>query len=252
VSHRGTYPEFELLVVSDGDIVALATVRTPPFNLILSDATDETALDVLLDALGGDQPNIPGVVGNLPTVDAFVDRWRRRTGGNAEARMRQGVFELRAVENVPPVEGEVFRAGPQDREIVARWFRAFELEAHPGADASGDEDDPSVTERSLDLRLSGAEDAGLWLLRVGSEPVSLAGFGGPTPSGIRIGPVYTPPEHRRHGDATWLVAALSERLLAGGRRFCFLYTDLSNPTSNAIYERIGYARVCDSKELAFV
>ena len=37
----------------------------------------------------------------------------------------------------------------------------------------------------------------------------------------------------------------------GGRRFCFLYTDLANPTSNAIYERIGYVRICDSAEIAF-
>ena len=82
-------------------------------------------------------------------------------------------------------------------------------------------------------------------------PVSLAGFGGGTPNGIRIGPVYTPPELRGRGYASALVAALSAELLAAGRRFCFLYTDLANPTSNRIYERIGYRRVCESAEIAF-
>ena len=90
----------------------------------------------------------------------------------------------------------------------------------------------------------------------GGEPVSLAGWGGPTPNGIRIGPVYTPPELRGRGYATALTAELSQRLLdgrlfEGGRRFCFLYTDLANPTSNAIYERIGYRRVAESAEIVF-
>ena len=78
------------------------------------------------------------------------------------------------------------------------------------------------------------------------------GFGGPTPNGIRIGPVYTPPELRGRGYASALTAQVSQLQLDRGRRFCFLYTDLANPTSNAIYMRIGYERVCDSRELAFV
>jgi uncharacterized protein len=68
---------------------------------------------------------------------------------------------------------------------------------------------------------------------------------------VRIGPVYTPPELRGRGYATSLAAEVSRRRLAAGRRFCFLYTDLANPTSNAIYERIGYRRVCESAEILF-
>ena len=78
------------------------------------------------------------------------------------------------------------------------------------------------------------------------EPVSFTGFGGPTASGIRIGPVYTPQHLRRRGYATALVAEVSRDLLARGHRFCFLYTDLANPTSNAIYQGIGYRLVCTS------
>ena len=82
-------------------------------------------------------------------------------------------------------------------------------------------------------------------------PVSLAGYGGTTPSGSRIGPVYTPPEHRGRGYGSAVTAAVTRDRLAAGRRFCFLYTDLSNPTSNKIYEAIGYRRVCESLEIAF-
>jgi len=85
----------------------------------------------------------------------------------------------------------------------------------------------------------------------GGKPVSLAGFGGPTPNGLRIGPVYTPPEHRGHGFGSAVTAAASQVALDHGKRFCFLYTDLANPTSNAIYMRLGYRPVCDSREVAF-
>jgi predicted GNAT family acetyltransferase len=73
----------------------------------------------------------------------------------------------------------------------------------------------------------------------------VSSFGGATPSGIRIGPVYTPPELRGRGYASALVAELTRRLIAGGRQFCFLFTDLANPTSNSIYQRVGYRPVTD-------
>jgi predicted GNAT family acetyltransferase len=84
----------------------------------------------------------------------------------------------------------------------------------------------------------------------GRKIVSFASFGG-QPNGIRIGPVSTPPPLRGRGYASALVGELSARLLSGGRRFCFLYTDASNPASNRIYQRIGYRHVCDSAEIAF-
>ena len=76
-------------------------------------------------------------------------------------------------------------------------------------------------------------------------PVSLAGYGAPTPNGIRVGPVYTPPELRGRGYASALTAGLTERLLAEGRLFCFLFTNLANPTSNSIYQQVGYRPVTD-------
>jgi predicted GNAT family acetyltransferase len=83
------------------------------------------------------------------------------------------------------------------------------------------------------------------------EPVSIAGFSGTTGTGIRVGPVYSPPERRRRGYATALVADLSAYLLASGYQRCFLYTDLANPTANRIYATIGYRQVAESNMLAF-
>ena len=122
------------------------------------------------------------------------------------------------------------------------WIVAFGREALPDADA---ERVAAVVDQSL---------AGIGrriFLWDDGEPASLAGAGGATPNGIRIGPVYTPPARRERGYASALTAALSQAMLDEGRRFCFLYTDLANPTSNRIYQAIGYEAVTDALMVGF-
>src|SRR4029450_8510853 len=130
--------------------------------------------------------------------------------------------------------------------LLLDWLRAFVTESVPDPD-----DAFRRLERTLESRFR-AQSAGFWLWQDEGRPVSLAGFGGPTPWGIRIGPVYTPPELRRRGYGTAVTAGAAQMPPEPGHRFCFLYTGLANPTSNAIYMRIGYEPVCDSQEIAFV
>ena len=90
-----------------------------------------------------------------------------------------------------------------------------------------------------------------YLWEVDGQAVSLVVAGSPTPNGIRIGPVYTPPVARRHGYASALTAAVSQEQIDRGNRYCFLYTDLANPTSNQIYQAIGYEPVTDVAQYSF-
>jgi predicted GNAT family acetyltransferase len=242
------YPARDLWLVRDGREVAAAALRTPPYNLILAQPRSPQALTALAEAVAGE--DLPGVVGAEPEAVEFAELWTRHTGVPARTNMRQGVYELERVEPLPAVPGSARVATAADRELVLRWMLAFAAEAlhegGPGRDRA---------EAIFDHRLT-SPSAGIILWEDGGEPVCLAGWGGPTPNGIRVGPVYTPPELRGRGYATALTAELSQRLLngrlfAGGRRFCFLYTDLANPTSNAIYERIGYRRVAESAEIVF-
>jgi uncharacterized protein len=244
----GHYSERDFWLVRDGGSTAAAALRTPPYNLILARPRSPQALAALVEAVAGEE--LPGVVGAEPEALEFAELWTRHTGIPARTNMRQGVYELERVEPLPATPGSARVATPDDRELALRWFIAFAEEAlHQGGPGSDRADE------MIDFRLS-SPSSGLLLWEDDGEPVSLAGWGGPTPNGIRIGPVYTPPELRGHGYATALTAELSRRLLdgrlfAGGRRFCFLYTNLANPTSNAIYERIGYRRVAESAEIAF-
>lgn len=229
-------------LVRDAGAPVAAALQTPPYNLVLARPASDDALDALAGAVSTD---IPGVVGAAPEVETFAARWTARTGMRARPNMRQGIYALDAVVAPPQPAGAAREVGPDDRELVLAWWVAFVRESlHEGA--------PGVenARRAVDDRLA-APSAGFLLWEDAGQPVSLAGWGSPTPSGIRIGPVYTPPALRGRGYATALTAELSRRRLAAGRRFCFLYTDLANPTSNAIYERIGYRRVCDSAEIAF-
>ena len=160
---------------------------------------------------------------NDPALDALVDRMI------AEGQDLPGVVA----------------AIPEDREQVIAWALAFADEVLP------EETDRERHVRLIDARLRATGDAGLWLWEDGGGPVSLSGYGGSTPNGIRIGPVYTPPEHRGRGYATSLVTQQSHWLLGARRSFCFLYTDLDNPTSNALYRRIGYRMVAEAREVRF-
>jgi uncharacterized protein len=232
-------------VVRDGDEPVAAAVRTEPFNLVLGDPSSETALDPLLEAIVEDDPEVPGIVGNVPFVETAAERLAGASGRTAERVLSEGVYGLTSVRDIARSPGEPRTAVPDDRALLLAWLRAFADEslAYP-------EETFRHMEHNLESRF-GSERTGFWLWEDGGQPVSLAGFSGPTPTGIRIGPVYTPPQHRRRGYATTLVADLSSWLLGHGHRTCFLYTDLANPTSNRIYVEIGYERVCDAMEFSF-
>jgi uncharacterized protein len=241
VDQPEAYPSFHLWLVAVDSGPVAAALRTPPHNLVLAGSEDGAAL--LAERLAADGLELPGITANLPEVDRFVECWRAETGVLARERMRQRVYALETVKPPEGISGAAREASEIDRELLVTWIGDFAAEL---ADVSP----PTVdAERTVDLRMSSGR--GGFLLWEDGAPVSMAGWGSPTPNGIRIGPVYTPPEHRRRGYGSAVTAAASERSLAAGRRLCFLYTDLANPTSNKIYMDIGYEPVCESVEYAF-
>ena len=232
-------PPYLAVVRHDGQIVA-AAMRTPPWALILSEVDDEAAIDSLVTDLSSFP--VPGVVGPTAAVRRFADRWVSAHGGRAEVAMEERIFRLERVIPPVPVSGGMREAGAADRGLLVDWIAAF------GREALGDEDASRVA-ASVDDWLAG-KGRRIWLWD-DDGPVSLTGAGGHTPNGIRIGPVYTPPERRERGYASALVAAVSQAHLDAGQKFCFLYTDLANPTSNRIYQAIGYEPVTDALRIDF-
>ncbi len=240
---RQEYPPYLATVEAGGEIVA-ATVMTPPRGPVLSRVDAPEALPLLVDDLRRDYPALPSVLGEAGVSGAFADLWRRATGRPYRKGLAQRIYQLDAVTPVVGVPGALRRATEADRELAVAWAVAFQREA------LGD-DDPRTAERMVDLRLTDGADSALYFWGAG-QPVSQAGYTGPTPHGIRVGPVYTPPAQRGKGYASACVAALSRLLLDGGRTYCFLFTDVDNPTSNHIYQAIGYQPVCDVDEYSIL
>ncbi len=238
-SAPSTYAKFHLWTVDDRDSSIGAAVMTPPFNLAVARPETEGVLEFLARALYRSSIVLPGVTGSLPEADEFASAWQTIARKQPSVRRRQGVYQVTRPLLPAGITGRLRPAEARDRELLHEWMQAFIEESGAAHVVAGE---------LVDRRLEGEGGLVLW---DNDGPVSFAGFGGQTPNGIRIGPVYTPPPHRRNGYASALVAELSGQLLAEGRDYCFLYTDLANPTANHIYLNIGYRPVSESAEYAF-
>ncbi len=234
-----------LAYVEDGGEIVAVALRTPPYNLILSYMADDKPLPVIAEDVQSVYAEIRGVLGMQPYSQTFAERWKNMSGQNFRLNMCEGIYRLEKVNPVSDVRGNYRLANASDRDILIQWFIEFSDEAVESISRE-------EATRLVDMRLTSDPSLrGVRIWAVDGVPVSFAGYSGPTPNGIRIGPVYTPPNYRGHGYASACVAALSQEMLDAGRKFVFLFTDLSNSTSNHIYQAIGYQMVSNIDEYRF-
>lgn len=236
------YSDTAFLATVEGEMgLVAAALMTPPYPLLIHCACEDcaSAWPLVIGALREGGWAVPGVNGQLPHSRQFAEAWQAQTGERSRLAMRLRVFVLREVHFPPPVSGGMRPASADDFETVHAWTHAFQQEAVPH--------DPPPREARTHERIRLGE---IFLWEDGG-PVCMAATARPLGKGITIGLVYTPPDQRRKGYAAALVAALSQRMLEGGYEYCSLFTDLSNPTSNAIYQRIGYRPVCDYEMYGF-
>jgi uncharacterized protein len=229
------YPEppYLTLVQTSDNVLAIA-IRTPPNSLLLSKVQDSNALNLIAQDLQHEQ--LSGVEGLVAETESFVQIWQNLTGQSYQQEVASRIYQLTQVEPVATVNGYLRLAVESDRPLLLQWVAAFNAEIDI---VTNDE-----IERRVDVELK-RQSTYLWEDVV---PVSMVGGRQFSPTAARIAPVYTPPEYRRNGYATASVAALSQKLLEQGCDRCFLFTDLANPTSNSIYQKIGYRPVCDWHE----
>jgi predicted GNAT family acetyltransferase len=238
----GVPPDVLRLVIEDerGEVVAVA-MKWPKRHLMMTDAPP-AAVDALVDYFVDGKIPLQGVQSRPHLAARFAERYAARAGLTARPHTGMAVYVLTEVRPVRGVAGSLRPAREPDAELLARWAEAFCRDCGLPAQPPGGE---LVRARERIAR----GDAFLW--EVDGRPVCSASVHGPTPNGIRINAVYTPDEYRSRGFASACVAALSQRMLDSGRKFCFLYTDLANPTSNKIYRAIGYEKVCEDEQIFF-
>jgi predicted GNAT family acetyltransferase len=240
---QDSWPDDGVLVAAqvDGHVVATA-IWTRPWNVVLSEIDEPRAIDALADAFAGD--GLGGVHAPEEHAEAFARAWTARAGGTYRSSTSQRSYALDAVTPPADVPGSIRRARVEDRDLLVGWMIGFDEEA------MGSESGRQYMVELVDAMLTSPTRTG-YLWEVEGTPVSMCQAVGATPHGIRIGAVYTPPEHRRRGYASAIAAAVSQEHLDRGRRWCFLFTDRANPTSNRIYQAIGYRPIRDVQLIRF-
>ncbi len=222
------------VIESDGKVVGLA-MHTEPFNLFLSPMPLEASL-ALAKLIVAEHPGFPGVNGPSEVVKPFLSKCAELSTKLRKYELHQEHLTYSLIELISPLNsvGEVRLATPEDKTLVLQWFTAFAHEADvENHNLEAVVDRATATER-------------LYLWSVDGVIVSMAGHTASVeiPGGTlaRIGPVYTPPEYRKHGYASFLVAEISRRLHARGVSV-MLYADAKNPASNNVYIKIGFSLV---------
>jgi predicted GNAT family acetyltransferase len=213
--------------------VSAGLLHTPPYPVLLTGLPEHSA-DELAGALAARGRQLPGVNAQEGDAAAFAAAWSRLTGAGSQVFRRSRLFRLEQLRApVPYPRGAARVATAADRELLESWIEASTKEL---ADLGGPGRD------FVDDRLS---YGGLTLWEANGAAVSLAGVNRPAAGVVRVGPVYTPADRRRQGYGGAVTAAVSQAALDTSAGDVVLFTDLANPTSNALYRRLGYRPVED-------
>ena len=231
------------LRVLDEDELAGAAIWVPPRGVHLSPMPPDGARALADHLVLGDH-RLPAVDGPSRAAAAFARRYATATGGNVTLGLATRLYRLDRVTPPTAVTGRQRPATAADRSLILAWLAAFIAEATPGHPV---EDQGPV----VDSRLAAGQL--MWFWEVAGEPVSFCWYTpvSPTLRVTRVSAVYTPPALRGHGYARANVAGASQHALDSGATICMLYTDRANPTSNRIYQGVGYRPVGDAQEWLF-
>jgi RimJ/RimL family protein N-acetyltransferase len=222
------------------DQVRGAFMHTPGFPVMLTSMSTQAAAE-LAAGLAAAGRVLEGINAESGAAGSFADAWRHHTGEDAKVHRHMRLFRLDGlVRPHPAPEGAPRLAAERDRDLLIEWFGAFTREV-------GDPDTHDHA-AAADERLS---YGGIVVWEAAGVPVSIAGLTRIVGGMARVGPVYTPPGLRGRGYAAGATVAVTQAALDAGATEIVLYTDLANPTSNSLYQRLGYRSVEDRVVLSF-
>lgn len=227
-----------------GTVIALFQMTPPfPLNMIFTDEQHmDSAIDGLADYLLSHNIPLPSIISLKPWAERFANRWTAKTKQSSKIIMDQGLYRLDMVdETLEKSPGTRRLAQESDKPLLEKWHHGF-IEDTKMPEVTSEQATEWVERTVQRQEIVLWEDHGI--------PVACAKQARPSQNSISVSFVYTPPEHRRKGYARTLVADFSKGLL-NKYQFCMLYTDMMNPTSNKIYQEIGYRKIADSVQLGF-
>jgi GNAT superfamily N-acetyltransferase len=227
------------------DGVAMRTAPFEPFPVFLLPMCSAAAV-ALAGALHERGEEVGGVNGALPATQVFAEESARLARRTAKVVVQTRLHQLHRVLVPPLPPGALRPAREGDVDLALRWYHAFHREADEQAGRpAGTMPVAGLSRAEMLVRIRGGR---IFLWEVDGEPVHLTAANPPAYGAARIGPVFTPAEHRGHGYAAAAVAQVSQLLLDEGSRPC-LFTDQANPISNRLYQRLGYEPVVEMADM---
>ncbi|QBP39972.1 GNAT family N-acetyltransferase [Paenisporosarcina antarctica] len=232
-------------IENEGRVVALFQMTPPhPLNMII---INEAIMDDILTFASNEffAKRIPilSAIGLKSVVTKFAYKWQELTQFKSIVLMDQGIYRLDEVNTTLKKSSGSWRYAREDEAaLIEEWYVAF------GNDA-GIENPPMEVVKERVIQFLENQEVFFW--EDDEKIVSMMKKARPTEHGVTVSFVYTPQDERKKGYARTLVAAGSEELLKV-YDFCVLYTDMMNPTSNKIYQEIGYQKIADSIHIEFV
>lgn len=211
---------------------AACAVQTPPHFIVLGDLHKQHA-EILANALAGLDFN--GCIGADPVPETFVAALAKN-GVRLKLGMPQRIYTLQKQPTFPKAEGRGRLARSDDKQKYIDWVIQFSIEANPHQKPPSREELDKV-----------AFDRPVFFWEVDGAVVAMASRTRETKAGSNISLVYTPEEFRGRGYGGSVTAFACEHAFAEGKKIAFLYTDLRNPTSNKIYQKIGFEPWCDAR-----
>ena len=222
-------------LVADGSETVGFALQSPPGMGIVLAPMPAAVCHLLAESI---TIAFPRAVGEAATAAAFAGRLTEVRSTAVTEIEGQRLYALTDLREPTGVSGALRLAETADRSQLVEWVDAFVRETGVV---------PQNAEAAVDLRMGRDQ---FWVWDDGAA-VSMASVSDVASGTVRVQHVYTPAERRGSGYASACVAGMSRVMVDRGLG-CVLYTDLANPTSNRIYERLGYRFVCESAQVAFV
>ncbi len=227
------------------NIVAVTMSTAPQRLVLLSQVLNKDAISHLVSAYAQAENPLKSVEGSSEDSVQFAELWQQQNGQSFYTLMELGFYQLDAVIMPINISGQARMATQDDFEMLVEWLICFSNDTGLGGLAK--EQAEKNIRRKLDYPILG----GIRIWMNNNEPVSMASATRETPNGGNISLVYTPDKFRGRGYASAVTASVSQDILSEGKQFCFLTTDMSNPTSNKIYKAIGYQYVGNKQRINF-
>ncbi|TFF94236.1 MAG: GNAT family N-acetyltransferase [Promethearchaeota archaeon] len=226
--------------------VIMVSLRTPPYNLVISYSQNLDTIKFLVKQLTKRNIVLPGILGFKKGADLFANLWIEHKNIQSTLVMDERNYKLTSVNEDTLGNNTFMPAKEIYKDLIIEWAKNFLYEAFQ------EEKNQDIINNHINIIRDDISNSRIYLLFHDELPVCMARKAGKTPNGRLINYVYTPPHLRRNGYATECVAKLSKHLLEEeNNKFCFLFTDLANPTSNSIYMKIGYKPIIDFHQYEF-